>query len=246
MVSQQKHILTDARASCSAAAAWMANLLQTALELAPLAKLAVSGGRTPGEMFDSLAVNGDVDWQRVHLFFVDERAVPPDHEQSNYGMTLKRLIEPAGIPTANVHRIQGEATPHDSARRYIHDIRSFFDGPAEELPRFDVIQLGVGEDGHTASLFPGEPYIDNRESVAAAVYSATAAQWRITLLPGVILAAKSLVVLACGAEKAEPLWQAWHGELNPLKCPAQLIAREAENVDWFLDEAAAARLISGA
>lgn len=240
---QQKHISFDAGSACRAAAERIARLLQSALTSAPLATLAVSGGRTPGDMFDSLSASRDVDWRRVHLFFVDERAVPPDHQQSNYGMTLRRLIEPAEIPPGNVHRIQGEATPHDSARRYLHDIRSYFDGGAEDLPRFDVIQLGIGEDGHIASLFPGEPYIDNRESVAAAVYSATAGQWRVTLLPGVLLMSRSLVVLACGAEKAEPIWQAWHGEHDPMRCPAQLIARQADNVDWFLDAAAAARLV---
>ncbi|HNY39738.1 MAG TPA: 6-phosphogluconolactonase [Bryobacteraceae bacterium] len=242
-MSQDKHLLTDPASACRAAADCIAGLLNDALERQPSASLAVSGGRTPAAMFDSLAVASGLDWSRVHLFFVDERAVPPDHEQSNYGMTLKRLIEPASIPPPNVHRIAGELPPHESARRYGHDIRALFGFSDQELPRFDVIQLGVGADGHTASLFPGDPYLENRESLAAAVYAESVSQWRVTLLPGVLLAAKQLVVLACGEAKAEPLWRAWHGEPDPMRCPAQLIAREATCAEWFLDLAAAAKLL---
>lgn len=242
-MSQEKHLSASARYACLAAADRIASLLNEALEKAPTATLAVSGGRTPVGMLDSLAAGGDVDWARVHLFFTDERAVAPTHEDSNYGMTLKRLIEPAGIPAENVHRVHGEVSPHEAARRYLHDIRSFFDLGMEEIPQFDVIHLGVGADGHTASLFPGEPYIENRVSVAAAVYAEPRLQWRITLLPGVILAARNRIVLAHGSDKEEPLWRAWFGELDPLMCPAQLIAREAQGAEWYLDAAAAARLV---
>jgi 6-phosphogluconolactonase len=241
-MSHQKYVLADPASACAAAAERIASLLNAATDNAPTATLAVSGGRTPAALFDSLAANGGVDWQRVHLFLADERAVPPDNEQSNYRLALTRLIEPSGLPPANVHRIAGETPPHEAARRYGHDIRAFFGPGAQDLPRFDVIQLGVGGDGHIASLFPGDPYLENRENVVAAVYSDPAAQWRITLLPGVLLAAGCLVVLACGEDKAEPLRLAWHSAYNPMRCPVQLIAREGERVDWFLDLAAAAKL----
>jgi len=242
-MSQTKHLSPNAKYACLAAAEKIVVLLNQALEKAPRATLVVSGGRTPGEMFDSLAAGGDVDWERIHLFFTDERAVAPTHAESNFGMVLKRLIEPAAIPAENVHRIHGEVSPHEAVRRYLHDIRSFFDLAMAEMPRFDVIHLGIGADGHTASLFPGEPYIENRENVAAAVYAESKLQWRITLLPGVLLAARNLVVLAYGGDKEEPLWRAWFGESDPLRCPAQLIARAAQDADWFLDSAAAARLV---
>ncbi len=192
-------------------------------------------------MFDLLAVQ-DVDWNRVHLFWVDERAVPPDDPRSNYGMTVSRLIEPAAVPAENVHRITGEISPHEAARRYEYEIRSFFRCGVDTLSRFDAIQLGIGEDGHTASLFPGDPLVENRESIAAAVYSEPAAEWRVTLLPGVLLAARDLVVLATGESKAEPVHRAWEGDFNPMLCPAQILTREGRGATWFLDAAASAKL----
>ena len=111
----------------------------------------------------------------------------------------------------------------------------------EKLPRFDVVQLGVGDDGHTASLFRGDPLIENREGIAAAAYSTPAAQWRVTLLPGVILAARSSAVLACGASKAVALERVWPGAYDPMACPAQILTREGRRAEWFLDEAAATR-----
>jgi 6-phosphogluconolactonase len=233
----------SAAEACRKCAEHLAGVLKAALAEAPGASLAISGGRTPAAMFDSLA-RMELDWGRVHVFWVDERAVGPDHEQSNYGMALRHLIGPAGVKAEQVHRILGEISPHEAARRYEYEIRAHFGCGMDGMPRFDAVQLGVGDDGHTASLFPGDPLIENREGVAAATYSRPAEQWRVTLLPGAILAARNIAVLACGAGKAEALERVLSGAYNPLECPAQILTREGRQAEWFLDEAAAARLVS--
>lgn len=227
--------------ACAACALHLAGVLKVALAAGPVASLAVSGGKTPEKMLDSLAA-AELDWARVHVFWVDERAVPPSDEQSNYGMALRHLIRPAGVPDAHVHRIAGEISPHEAARRYEYEIRAFFGCRTDGMPKFDAIQLGVGDDGHTASLFPGDPFIDNREGVAAAVYSGPAAQWRVTLLPGAILAARNIAVLAYGQEKTDALRRAWEGAYDPVACPAQILRGEGLPVEWFVDAAASGRL----
>jgi len=240
-VNSRDHVSATAAGACAACAVHLGGLLKRALDIEPLASLAVSGGNSPAAMFDLLAVQ-DVDWNRVHLFWVDERAVPPGDARSNFGMARAHLIEPAAIPEMNVHRITGEISPHEAARRYEYDIRAYFRSGLNTLPRFDVIQLGIGDDGHTASLFPGDPLVENRESIAAAVYSEPTAEWRVTLLPGVLLAARDVVVLATGDSKAQAIHQAREGDYNPVLCPAQILTREGRGAAWFLDAAAAAKL----
>lgn len=227
--------------ACAACALHLARVLREALATGPVASLAVSGGKTPAEMFDSLAA-AELDFDRVHIFWVDERAVPPDDGQSNYGMALRHLIRPAEVPESNIHRIAGEISPHEAARRYEYEVRAFFGCGLDAMPRFDAIQLGVGGDGHTASLFPGDPFIENREGIAAATYSTPAMQWRVTLLPGVILAARNIAVLACGESKAEVLERVWTGAYDPMVCPAQILRGEPLPVEWFVDAAAVGRL----
>jgi 6-phosphogluconolactonase len=206
------------------------------LALAPRT-LAVSGGGAPKMLFDELARSGR-DWSGVHLFWVDERAVPPDDPGSNYRLAEEHLIGPAGIPRANVHRIQGELPPERAAARYADELREFFGGE----PRFDAVQLGMGTDGHTASLFPGSPLIADRDRVAAAVYAPKKPNWRVTLLPRSLLTASHTIFLLAGGDKAPALRSVFRDEYDPARLPAQLIAREGRDVAWFLDEAAAGLL----
>ena len=197
--------------------------------------LAISGGNTPKRMFQLLAAS-DLPWGKIHIFFVDERCVPPDNEASNYRMANTALIEPSGIPRANVHRIQGELDPAEGARRYIDEIAGVF-GPG--IPEFDVIHRGMGADAHTASLFPGEPLIRDRSGVAANVWVEKLKMARVTLLPGVLLAAKDTVMQVAGPDKAEPLHNVLFGPDDPIRFPCQIGINRAV---WFLDEAAAAKV----
>jgi 6-phosphogluconolactonase len=180
------------------------------------------------------------DWSRVHLFWVDERGVPPGDPQSNYKLAKEHLIDPAGFPASNVHRIQAELEPETAARLYAEDIGKFFGlrSPGA-FPRFDIIHRGMGPDAHTASLFPGDSLIDNHKDLVGASYVEKFKQWRITLLPGVLEAARNTIMLVAGEDKAEPLRTVLHEPYDPKKYPVQIGTHDGANVLWFLDKAAA-------
>jgi 6-phosphogluconolactonase len=230
------HKAPDARATADACARYVLQVLQQALASAETATLAISGGSTPKLMFARLAAS-PFQWSRVHLFWVDERCVPPADDASNYKLANDYLIQPAGIPASNVHRIIGEIPPQEAAARYGEEIRRFFGLKEGDLPRFDVVQQGMGPDGHTASLFPGDPLIDDHTGIAAATFAPQFNQWRVTLLPGPLLAAKHTVFLVSGDDKAETLRVVVQGEYDPKRHPSQIGLREG--VDWFVDEPAA-------
>jgi 6-phosphogluconolactonase len=203
------------------------------LEGKPKATLAISGGSSPKIMFEIFAKTA-FPWERVQLFWVDERGVPPDDAQSNFKLANDHWLAPGGFPKANIHRIQAELPAEIAAERYVEEIRAVFGLAEGALPEFDVIHQGMGPDGHTASLFPGLPAIGDRTGIAAAVWVEKFKQWRITLLPGVLLAARNTAMLVAGADKAEALEAVLHGPYDPQKYPSQVIAREGPNVDWFL------------
>jgi 6-phosphogluconolactonase len=228
----------DAHAASSACAGRILELLAETLATQPLATLAVSGGTTPKLMFAEMA-KAAFDWTRVHLFWVDERGVPPADPQSNYKLTKENFIDPAHFPSANVFRVQGELVPETAARLYANEIRRFFRLAPGALPRFDVLHRGMGPDAHTASLFPGEPQIDDHQNIAAPVYVKKFQQWRVTLLPGVLEAASYTLMLAAGPDKAEPLHAVLREPYNPKKYPAQIATYTGQNVIWFVDKAAA-------
>jgi len=242
-MSARRLVLADAPGAAEACARYVADRLQQALDAGSLATLAVSGGHTPKLMFEKLALL-PVDWRRVHLFWVDERCVPPDDAASNYKLAKENLIVPAHIPDRNVHRVVGEIDPQEAAQEYADDIRRFLKLAADEMPQFDVVQCGMGPDGHTASLFPGEPLLDDRKGIAGAVYAQQFSQWRVTLLPGPLLAAKWLVYLVTGEDKAETLRAVFEEKPNPKKYPTQIALEHPEGANWFLDEAAARLLDS--
>jgi len=228
----------DPRAAAAACAQHISALLEQALASQEHATLAVSGGSTPKLLFQSMVASG-FRWQRVHLFFVDERCVPPNDPESNYRLANENLIAPAHIPAAQVHRIHAEIKPEAAAQQYVDDICNFFGLEEGEMPHFDVVQCGMGPDAHTASLFPGEASIEDREHIAGAVYVEKFGKWRVTLLPGALLAAKSTVFLVTGADKAPGVGNVFHQEFDPKHYPAQLISRQGKRVTWFLDQAAA-------
>ncbi len=232
----------DPKTAAEVCAGFIIARLEEALSGKEQATLAISGGSTPKPMFDTLAARR-FPWDRVHVFWVDERAVPPTAPQSNYKLAAETFLIPAGVPQRNVHRVPAELMPEVAARRYEEDIRNFFGLEPGEMPHFDVIHRGMGPDAHTASLFPGEPLIDDRQGIAAAVYVGKLAQWRITLLPGVLEAARNTAMLVTGPDKAEALRAVFQEPYEPKKYPAQLGSRGGA-VTWFLDQAAA-RLIDG-
>jgi 6-phosphogluconolactonase len=221
------------KSAAVAAAEEILSVLREAQARHGQATLAISGGSSPKPMFARMAAAPGFDWSAVHLFWVDERPVPPDHEQSNYRLADEFLLRPAGIPASRVHRIQAERPATEAAALYRDEMIRFFGLKKRELPRFDCIHLGIGSDGHTASLFPGEPLIEDLGEIAAAVHVRKLNQNRITLLPGVLLKAARLVVLATGEDKAVALRQVLEGDSDPMTYPAQLI-RDSLSAIWFI------------
>ncbi len=240
-MSVQWYTHPDPRAAADACARHIGALLEEALSTQEHATLAVSGGSTPKLLFQQM-VASRFRWERVHLFWVDERCVPPNDPESNYHLADENLITPAHIPPSQVHRIYGELKPDLAAARYAEEIRNFFGLEEGEQPHFDVVQCGMGPDAHTASLFPGESAIDDREHIAGAVFVEKIGKWRVTLLPGPLLAAKNTVFLVTGADKAPAVSSVFQKEFDPKRYPAQLISRQGRRVTWFLDQAAAAEL----
>src|SRR5579884_3991629 len=211
----------DAVTAAQACAQHILAVLEETLSGEGLATLAVSGGSTPRPMFQEMA-RSRFEWDRVHLFWVDERAVPPADPQSNYKLANESFIAPARFPAANIHRVQAELGSQSAAVAYEKEIREFFGLAAGELPHFDVLHCGIGPDAHTASLFPGEPLIQDRENIAAAVYVEKFAQWRITLLPGVLMGARHTVVLTAGSDKAEAVRSIFNEPYDPMRLPGQI------------------------
>lgn len=237
-MSVRWHTYPDPRAAAEACAHHIAGLLDEALAGQEHATLAVSGGNTPRLMFQYL-VAARVPWTRVHLLWVDERCVPPTDPESNYKMAEECLIRPAHIPSRQVHRIHGELLPDRGAVRYSDDLREFFGVDEGEMPHIDIVHLGMGADAHTASLFPGEPLIRDRERLAAAVYVDKLSQWRVTMMPGVLMHAKHTVFLVAGADKADAVRAVFQEEYDPMKYPAQMASHHGRRVAWFLDQPAA-------
>jgi 6-phosphogluconolactonase len=237
-MSIHRHVYPNPDKAAEACAHSILALLEERLSGESYATLAISGGSSPKPMFAELA-KSKFDWRKVHLFWVDERAVPPTDPQSNYLLAEQNFLGPAHFPKANVHRVRTELQPDEAARQYAEEIRDFFELKSGELPHFDVVHRGVGPDAHTASLFPGESLIDDRDNLVAAVYVEKFAQWRITMLPGVLLAARHTVMLIAGEDKAEAVRAIFDEPYDPKKYPAQMAVHHGRSVTWFLDEAAA-------
>jgi len=237
----RRHIHPDPEKIAEACAQHVSGLLDAARSARGMASLAVSGGSTPKLMFQDLVRSGFV-WDRIHVFWVDERAVAPDDPQSNFRFANESLLEPAGIQAAQIHRVYAERPPQEAAQAYEQELRRFFPVAPGEFPQFDVLHLGLGPDAHIASLFPGEPLIADRRGLVAAVWVEKLATWRITLLPGVLLAARETVFLVAGLDKAQAVRAVFDADYDPEKYPAQVVARNTRDVSWFLDEPAASLL----
>lgn len=231
------HPYPDLEAAAQACCDYILAAVSAARALRGTASLAVSGGSTPKALFQAMAAQ-PFDWAGVHLFFVDERCVGPQSALSNYGLARQHLLDPVKFPEAQVHRVMGELEPAEAAARYVGEIEAFF--KAGE-PRFDVIQHGMGDDAHTASLFPGEPLIQDTTGIAAPVYHRDKQQWRITLLPRVLRNARHTAFLVAGADKAIALQQVLAGAEDPMRYPAQIAARANgdREIAWFVDDEAA-------
>lgn len=206
--------------------------------------VALSGGSTPQRTYEILAhapLRDRVAWDRVHVFWGDERCVPPEDPRGN-ALTAKRsLLDHVGVPEAQIHPIHCAESPEYTARQYEALLRSFFAGGP---PRFDLVLLGLGENGHTASLFPGTLALREQERWAAEVYVAEQDLYRVTLTPPIVNQAASVAFIVSGASKSQVLKEVLEGPWDPMRLPAQLVRPELHGGDvyWLVDSEAASHL----
>jgi 6-phosphogluconolactonase len=210
--------------------------------------LALSGGNTPKPVYARLATpeyRDRLDWSKVLIFFGDERCVPPDDPQSNYLMVKTALLDQVPLPTGNIFRIRGEDSPEKAAADYTDALQDIFGGDqmAGAPPEgFDLILLGMGDNGHTASLFPGLAAVTETFRWVMALYVEVVGMWRITMTPVVINAARKAAFLVSGASKADVLQRVLEGPYEPVVLPSQIIKPASGELLWLLDEPAAAKL----
>lgn len=212
-----------------------------------VARVAISGGSTPQATFKLLAdpeqpFASTIPWDKVFLYWVDERCVPPDHPESNYGVALELLLSKVAIPEENIFRMEGELDPEEAANRYETYLRNSMKLEGAESPRFDFLALGMGDDGHTASLFPHTEAIDAIGRLCVANRVPQKDTWRITLTWPVINQAAEVVFEIEGPKKTDVLAEVLTGPRNPEQLPSQLIRPSNGKLLFLLDEVAAAKL----
>ncbi len=203
---------------------------------------ALSGGRTPVGLYSEIArLGGALDWKKIHIFLVDERLVPHEDSRSNFGMIKKTLLDAVSIPRSNMHPVPVDPTdPHVSARIYEDDIRAFFRAAPGAMPRFDLVLLGIGEDGHTASLFPGTLRLDDTTHAVGAVAESEGRTGRVTLTLPTINNASEVVVLVTGTSKAPIVRRVI--EERDARLPASLVAPTEGRLSFLCDCEAASEL----
>jgi 6-phosphogluconolactonase len=235
-------VFPDPAALADAAARHVVETGQAAIDARGAFSLALSGGSTPRDMHLELTsppLADQIDWRHVHVFFGDERCVPPDDPHSNFRMAYETLLSRVPIPPEQVHRMRGELPPDQAAESYTRELESFF-GP--ELPRLDLIVLGMGDNGHTASLFPGLRAVHEQERWVMAEYVGEVGMWRLTLTPVVLNLGREVVFLVAGSAKAGMLRQVLEGPFAPDERPAQIVRPSLGEAVWMVDAAAAAQL----
>jgi 6-phosphogluconolactonase len=216
---------------------------QEAVSSQGIFRVALSGGNTPRPLYEALAgppYRDEIDWTRIQVFFSDERFVPPDSPESNYHMAFEALLSKVPIPERYVHRVATvDISPQESAALYEEGLRRVFEVGLAEVPRFDLILLGLGPDGHTASLFPDTEALRETEHLVAANFVPKFDSWRITFTYPLLDAAHQVMFLVQGEDKAERVREVFAGEGNLPAAGVQV--RDGATV-WLLDRAAAAKL----
>ncbi len=204
--------------------------------------VALPGGSSPKRLYTMLAsarYEGKIEWDKINFFLGDERHVPLDHADSNAGMIKRTLFDPLEIPVARIFYVDTTLTPQQAANKYSSDIFDHFGGG--EI-RFDLVLLGLGDDAHTASLFPHTPVLKDKSVSIKSVYLAEKGVYRITMTAPMINQARHIAFLVFGESKSKAVYNVLQGEKDTEEYPAQLIEPAAGDLRWFLDEAAAAGL----
>ncbi len=232
----------DLGALSAAAAEMFVHLAQEAIATRGRFTVALAGGSTPRHTYKLLstsAYGNRIDWSKVHIFWGDERCVSPDHEDSNYKAAREALLAHVQIDEGQIHRMKGELPPEDGAKHYGEMLQAFFsDGP----PRFDLHLLGMGDDGHTASLFPHTEALKETKHRVVATGADHHSHPRLTMTAWAINTSAVIVIMVSGEGKAQMLHDVLHGPKKPDELPVQLIAPTQGDVVWLVDDAAASKL----
>lgn len=248
-------VVADKPVMSEAAAERITSLIEAAVAARGVAAVSLTGGSTPDVVYRLLAdpkrpCRQRIDWQRLHVFWGDDRDVPPDHPDSNYGLAYRLLLRHVTIPETQVYRIRGELPASDAGRLYDAVLRARRDHTVG--PLFDMMLLGIGDNAHIASIFPESPLVAGRKAppydtgrqtvLATGVHVPELNAWRITMTPAALLDSAAIVMIAAGASKADAIAAAIEGPLDVVRYPAQLLREAGDRVEWIIDAAAAARL----
>lgn len=239
-------VFPDLNSLVASAAEQVVTLAGAAIAARGRFAIGLSGGSTPCPLYELLAspaFASRIDWTNVHVFWGDERCVPPDHPDSNYRMARETLLDHVPLPPDNIHRLAGELDPATAAADYEAHLRAFFAGDGEAGPRFDLLLLGMGDDAHTASLFPGTAALGETERWAAANYVEKLDAWRLTLTPPALNAAAEIMVLVSGASKADAFHAVLSGPTDINRYPAQVLNPNNGRLRWLVDSEAADRVL---
>jgi 6-phosphogluconolactonase len=241
------YVEPDAEALARRAAHHFVEMVSEAAAANGRVRIAISGGSTPKAAFQLLADPNQpwrqrMPWEDLEIFWVDERTVPPDHPESNFRMTREALLDHVPLHPQQIYRMEGELEPEVAAARYESELRNTFRLEGAECPRFDLVSLGMGDDGHTASLFPNTAALHELGRLVTANQVPQKDTWRITLTWPVINHARSVFFLIAGADKAIPVHEVFTGPRDPERLPSQLIWPSSGILTLFLDKAAAALL----
>jgi 6-phosphogluconolactonase len=239
-------IFSDHEALATAAADLFVETTASVVAEQGSCRVVLAGGSTPLALYNLLSsepYSEQIAWDRLHIFFGDERSVPPDHPESNYRKAHQSLISRVPLLPENIHRIPAELSPERAADVYEEKLLAYFssqiDTSENGSPSFDLVLLGMGDDGHTASLFPGSPAIREESRWVAAYYVDKLAAWRITLTPAILNRAGRVLFLVAGAGKRDTLQRVIYGSYQPERYPAQIIQPGDNRLTWLVDEAAA-------
>ena len=246
-INHKIRIFADAEAMSKAVANTLVEHISASLQTSDVYSIALSGGATPRRLYSLLAgdpeLRRQIPWDRVHFFWGDERHVPPNHPESNYRMVFETMLSKVPIPADNIHRMRGEDPDADKAAGdYAREIRRFFGIKSGQIPVFNCALLGLGTDGHTASLFPATSALAETERLAVANWVTKFKSYRITLTLPVFNNAAQILFLVNGEEKAETLKAVLEGNRQSSRYPAQRIQPSDGELIWFLDRSAAGRL----
>ena len=230
------HTYKNAEETTIALADWIVALIKKTLEAKDRFNIALSGGETPKKLYQTLASDAyreKINWSRLHIFWGDERFVPFNDERSNAKMAFDNLLSKVNIPSEQVHKIWTDVTPEESAKQYENLLHKYFD---EKQTTFDLVLLGMGDDGHTLSLFPGNEILNDKTSWVSAAASKEKGE-RITLMPSVVNRSSAVAFLITGESKAKILQQVFEN-VQQHNYPAQLIQPANGELYWFVDEEA--------